>query len=243
MDMASQTFFSFKKFVIHQDRCAMKVCTDSCLFGAWLVEQLKLMQINIGYSLDIGTGTGLLSMMLAQESAGKIIGIDMDSEAITQAVENVSASIFNTRIDVVEYRLQDFESPRFFDLVFSNPPFFEGQLTSTDKRRNHAMHATELSTEALLDGMNRWMALEGWGALLLPAYREHDVKKMLFDRNFFIHKEAFVCQTEKHVPFRILWLFSRKEPVCLNSECIQIKQDGAYSTRFKKLLQPYYLNL
>ena len=243
MGMAPQTFFSFKKFVIHQDRCAMKVCTDSCLFGAWMVEQLKLMQINIEHALDIGTGTGLLSMMLAQESEGKIIGIDMDSEAVMQARENVTASIFNRRIELLEHRLQDFESPRFFDLVFSNPPFFEGQLISTDKRRNHAMHATELSTEDLLDGMSRWMATEGWGALLLPAYRELEVKKMLFDRNFFIHKEAYVCQTEKHDPFRILWLFSRKVPECYYSECIQIKQDGAHSSRFKGLLQPYYLNL
>jgi tRNA1Val (adenine37-N6)-methyltransferase len=241
--MASQSYFSFKQFVVHQDRCAMKVCTDSCLFGAWLVEQLRLLRINYQSALDIGTGTGLLSMMLAQELDGNITGIDLDPAAVAQARENVAASPFNQRIEIFETRLQEFISTQLFDLVISNPPFFEGQLTSSDKRRNNAMHATELSTDELLDGMERFLAIDGWGALLMPAYRADDVKAKLFERNLFIHKEAIVCQTEKHEPFRLMWLFSRKAPESLQSECIHIKVEEVYSARFSGLLQCYYLHL
>lgn len=241
--MAPQSFFAFKQFVIHQDKCAMKVCTDSCLFGAWLAEQLKLMQITIRHALDIGAGTGLLSMMLAQEMDGNIIGIDIDPAAVAQARENVAESPFNVRIEIVESRLQDFESPQDFNLVFSNPPFFEGQLTSLDTRRNNAKHATSLSIDELLNNMDRLMEVDGWGALLMPAYREQDIKSTLLDRGFFIHRETLVCQTEKHEPFRMMWLFSRKEPDSLYSECIRIKIEQAYSPRFNGLLQRYYLHL
>ena len=241
--MAPQSYFAFKQFIVNQDKCAMKVCTDSCLFGAWLAEQLKLMQITIRHALDIGAGTGLLSLMLAQETDGNVTGIDIDPAAVAQARENVASSPFKARIEIKEIRLQDLESDQSFDLVFSNPPFFEGQLTSSNKRRNDAMHAAELSTNELLDGMDRFISADGWGALLMPAYREQDVKAMLLDCGFFIHREALVCQTDKHEPFRMLWLFSRNEPDRLDSECIYIKIDQAYSPRFRGLLERYYLHL
>jgi tRNA1Val (adenine37-N6)-methyltransferase len=241
--MARQSYFAFKQFIVNQEKCAMKVCTDSCLFGAWLAEQLKLMRITIRHALDIGAGTGLLSLMLAQETDGNVTGIDIDPAAVEQARENVSASPFNERIEIVESRLQNFESSQPFDLVFSNPPFFEGQLTSTDTRRNNAMHGTSLSIDELLNNMDRLMVGDGWFALLMPAYREQDVKAMLLDRGFFIHREALVCQTEKHEPFRMMWLFSRKKPYFLHSECIPIKIEQAYSSRFNGLLQRYYLHL
>jgi tRNA1Val (adenine37-N6)-methyltransferase len=240
--MARQSYFALKQFVVHQDKCAMKVCTDSCLFGAWLVEQLQFLRVNYKSALDIGTGTGLLSMMLAQELSGYITGIDMDPAAVAQARENVAASPFESRIEIIESRLQKFESTQYFDLVFSNPPFFEGQLMSPNNRRSNAMHSAELNASELLDGMDRLISIDGWAALLMPAYRTNELREILFNRNFYIYREAFVCQTENHEPFRVMWLFSRNLPDFFKSERIYIKAEGAYTDRFTGLLKQYYLN-
>ena len=121
----SNNVFKFKQFSVHHDQCAMKVGTDGVLLGAWSRGGKRL--------LDIGTGTGLIAMMMAQRfSEAEIVAIDIDEAACLQAKENVANSPFATRVRVVHTSLQQFDGENCFDCIVSNPPFFVNSLPNPD---------------------------------------------------------------------------------------------------------------
>ena len=138
--------FKFKHFEIHQDRCAMKVGTDGVLLGAWALGGKRI--------LDIGSGTGLISLMMAQRyPEAQVVGIDLDAEACAEARENVAASPFADRVNIVDCRLQDYESLEKFDAIVSNPPFFLNSLKNPDSKRSMARHADSLPFRELFRGV------------------------------------------------------------------------------------------
>ncbi|HEX6333160.1 MAG TPA: methyltransferase, partial [Flavisolibacter sp.] len=116
-------YFQFKQFTIYHDRTAMKVTTDACLFGAWAAQEISQMP-NIATMLDVGTGTGLLSMMVAQQKALETDAIEIDPDAAAQASENIKASPWATRIHVIQQDVNDLQPGRAYDVVISNPPFY-----------------------------------------------------------------------------------------------------------------------
>ena len=113
----------------------MKVTTDGCLFGAWIAENMKKESLLYNHCLDIGTGTGLLTLMLAQENEIAIDAIEIDKDAFEQAVENVTASPWSGRIQVVHADVREFESENQYDVIISNPPFYERELKSDDAKK------------------------------------------------------------------------------------------------------------
>ena len=238
----SNTFFQFKQFTIHQDACAMKVCTDSCLFGAWLANSIK--DIPMSKALDIGSGTGLLSLMLAQEKDVQIDAIEIDESAVLQSIQNVESTDYRDRIEINHLSLLDFEASNFYDLIFSNPPFFEKDLLSGNSLKNAAKHDTTLTLSFVIKFMQENLAIDGFGALLLPHHRRSELETLLIQHDLFILKILQVRQTNRHDFFRIMVTFSKKkihEPI---TEEMSIRIDnGEYSESFKTLLKPYYLNL
>ena len=116
----------------------MKVCTDACLFAAWVAAYLQKNKINPGSILDIGTGTGLLSLMLAQKTLALIDAVEINIDAALQAKENFNASPWKQRLNVFETGILQYNTQMKYDLIISNPPFFNNDLLSPDKNKNTA---------------------------------------------------------------------------------------------------------
>jgi len=237
----SNSYFQFKQFTVHQQQTAMKVCTDACLFGAWVAKKIQENKVQGTRALDIGTGTGLLALMLAQQFTGTIDAIEIDVDAAQQATENISASPWSNSIYVHHMPLNDLNKTGYH-FIISNPPFYEQDLRSPDEQRNLALHDTGLTIEQLWKYVHKGIHPDGLFALLLPYHRFEDCLQHADKNGFSLHEKVEVHQTEKHVPFRVMLLFGREkiEPV---SYSIIIKKEGNYSAAFVDLLKDYYLYL
>jgi tRNA1Val (adenine37-N6)-methyltransferase len=162
------SYFSFKQFTIHQAKAAFKVGTDGVLLGA--SADLK----GVNRILDIGTGTGLIALMLAQRCDANIVAIEPDHDSYIQCSENVSRSRWNERITVEQTALQDFKHADKFDLIITNPPFFIDSLKNQDPRKSASRHNDSLSNNELLKGASRLMAEGGRLQVILP-YAEGNI--------------------------------------------------------------------
>ncbi|MGN6568280.1 MAG: tRNA1(Val) (adenine(37)-N6)-methyltransferase, partial [Flavipsychrobacter sp.] len=142
----SNQYFQFKQFRIEQDKCAMKVSTDACIQGAWTP-----IHDHVRHVLDIGTGTGLLSLMLAQRDPRMHIdAVELDEQAATQAKENIVSSPFSERIDIIHGDAKEYQANQQYDLIICNPPFFQNSLLGDNSKRNTARHTLSFSYEDLL---------------------------------------------------------------------------------------------
>lgn len=161
----SKDSFNFKLFTIRQDRCAMKVGTDGTLLGAWASASTGSCRI-----LDIGTGTGLVALMMAQRfPEAQVVGVDIDGEAVSQARENVSASPFAQRVAIVEDDIADYQTDQPFDAIVSNPPFFVASLECPDDQRTKARHTSSLSYATLFQSVRRLLKDTGRFSVVVPA--------------------------------------------------------------------------
>lgn len=235
-------FFKFKNFTVWQDKCAMKVTTDSCLFGAWVAE--KLSKQTIEHALDIGTGTGLLPLMLQQKiSINKFDAVEIDSNAAMQAIQNFTAS-GNKNLQVYNTSIQGFASTIKYDLIISNPPFYENSLPSINALKNIAHHSTELLLADLLTISNNLLTNNGWLALLLPYYRMNELEQMLNSNQMYIAEKCRVKPSLQHNYFRVMYVLTNTQLPTTNNQTLAIKDDNNnYTAAFTKLLQPYYLYL
>ena len=226
----------------------MKVTTDACLFGAWVAEEIRSQESGVGsqQSLDIGTGTGLLLLMLAQKNPGvEIIGVEIDEDAWKQAKENINSSSCENRIDVLEGDVKDHNFPKKFDFIISNPPFYEKELRSESEKKNLAHHSENLTLEELLAIIKRYLNRDGFFFLLLPYKRNEAIKKLFKDQQLHISKMILVRQSVKHAYFRIFIKGSlKKEEKETEFDELSIWDDNQqYTNEFVTLLKDYYLHL
>lgn len=240
----SNTYFQCKQFTIHQDKCAMKVCTDACLFGAWVGGKVKshpgFAGKNVKNCLDIGTGTGLLSLMLAQGTGLIIDAVELDEAAAEQAADNFELSPWKERLQVLQGDIRKIHLGRKYDLVISNPPFFENVLKSPNGKRNLALHSEMLGLEELLNVVQIHIADIGLFAILLPYVRKDACIALANARGLYLVEETTVKQSNKHTFFRVMLLFSTS-PSPVQRSSIAIRDDEAYSEVFTTLLKDYYL--
>ena len=235
----SNNYFSFKKFTIHQDKCAMKVCTDACLFGAILPTNFND-KIQV---LDIGTGTGLLSLMFAQKNQNCMIdAIEIDSDAFEQAEENISLSPFKLNIKAVFSDIKTFQPAYQYNIILSNPPFYINDLKSQDLKRNLALHGTDLSYDELLKNVDRLLINEGVFYVLIPFNNEKLFVDTAAQNALFPQQITRVKQTTEHSFFRSIIRFGRREAL-VEEKIIVIKNKNQYSNEFVALLKDYYLFL
>jgi len=236
----SNTFFHFKQFTIHQQHAAMKVTTDACLFGAVLAEAVK--GKHISRVLDIGAGTGLLSLMIAQETAASIDAIEIDEAAAMEAQQNFNASPWKEQLHLFTADIKDLNQDPY-DLIFSNPPFYEQDLLSPDRQKNAAKHDSTLTLDVLLEKAVELLAPGGQLAILLPFHRLEYCVDLARQQNLFLSKKIQVKHTAAHTYFRCI-LFFEKTSTTTQEEEINIKDEtNAYTWRFVELLKGYYLHL
>jgi tRNA1Val (adenine37-N6)-methyltransferase len=241
-------YFQFKQFLVRQDACAMKVCTDACIFGAWFA-RLPL----LGHrELDIGSGTGLLMLMAAQQQPHTIHGIELDPAAYGQLSENIAASPWKDRLRAFAGDVRGFAPDTRYDHILSNPPFFEGDLPSGNASRNRAMHSQELTLEELLQATDALLTDQGTFTVLLPFHRQDYFIRQAAGHGYTLQKSLLVQQTPRHTPFRAMLHFTRNPPpgpgelpVSAPAQEFLIIRDeqDSYTPAFVDLLKDYYLYL
>lgn len=192
-------FFSFKRFTIHQDRCAMKVGTDGVLLGVLapvIIGENNLSVVENPESqlkiLDIGTGTGLVAIMLAQRCHGRavIVGVEIDRDAATQAQENADATDWQIKIHNASVQSFTDNTNEKFDLIVSNPPYFINSLKAPEKSRNTARHTDELSFQDLVHCVSKLLSDEGKFSVIIPYSSEKEFITIAKEES--LHEEAIV---------------------------------------------------
>lgn len=225
----------------------MKVTTDACLFGAWVAEKIRIQASEVRSLLDIGTGTGLLSLMLTQKNPElKIDAIEMDEEAAQQANENILSSLWQDTVNVINADARSYSYVHKYDIVISNPPFYEKELKGDDKRKNIAHHNEGLLLHELLAVIKNNLKVNGRFFLLLPYKRNPEIKDLLRQHEFDISEMIFVRQSEKHDFFRIMLtgkLNPNENTETVFDEISIWNEKQQYTPGFVSLLKDYYLYL
>jgi tRNA1Val (adenine37-N6)-methyltransferase len=236
----SNPYFQFKQFFVYQDQCAMKVCTDACILGAWFAEKTP----SYSLVLDIGSGTGLLMLMLAQKHKGEIQGIELDLAAFKQLKENITNSKWKDELKVFPGDVRDFSFPHKFDFIITNPPFFEGDLVAASETANLARHSKELSLAELLTVIDHNLESAGSFGILLPYHRVDYFTGLAARCGFYLREKLLVRQTPHHDFFRGILHFSRNKESFVPSAGLCIKNEaGVYTEEFEGLMKDYYLYL
>ncbi len=230
-------YFQFKQFKINQDRCAMKVGTDGVLLGAWADVS------GVQSILDIGTGTGLIALMLAQRSSAAISGIEIDEEATAQAIENVRNSPWQERINIENVSLQAFmkNTGYSFDLIVSNPPYFNKSLKNPDDRRSVARHTDSLSRQDLIAAAVALLSGTGRLAVILPTAEGLEFILQAETNGLYCSKKTKVIPRPGAMEKRLLLEFSRTKRICLEDSLLIEIERHCYSEEFRRLTDAYYL--
>ena len=236
--MMENTGFRFKEFTIQHDRCAMKVGTDGVLLGAWSnVAQASRI-------LDIGTGTGLVALMVAQRSNASIVALDIDKDAVEQAKVNVENSPWKDRIVVMEQDFNTFAPKETFDLIVSNPPYFVDSLTCPEKQRTLARHNNTLGYDELLGGVAKLLSDDGRFCLIVPVDVSESIKAKAALLGLFVQKQLDVITAPGKLPKRILIEFAFHDTEQIEwLELLIEEKRHQYSLEYIALTRDYYLKM
>jgi tRNA1Val (adenine37-N6)-methyltransferase len=233
-------YFSFKQFTIFHDKCAMKVGIDGVLLGAWAN------RTNTKKILDIGTGTGLIALMLAQRCNANIQAIDIEESAILQARENISRSLWSDRIQAQGISLQEFTktTTERFDLIVSNPPYFINSTKAPAESRNTARHTDTLTHEELIDQSIKLLELTGRICVILPINEGLECVAYAEAKGLFCTKQVMVFPKPNTPAKRVLLEFCKKfNPKEISELTIESEIRHHYSAEFAALAKDFYLKL
>lgn len=224
----------------------MKVTTDGCLFGAWAAKKLRSTKSELQTALDIGTGTGLLSLMIAQQSKTKIDAIEIDKETYEQAKENIANSPWSDRINAIHGDVKEFLVLKQYDTIISNPPFYENELKSGNTQKNKAHHDESLLLDNLLTIIQQNLKPAGEFFLLLPYKRNDEIETCLAKNKLIVTEKILVKPSTQHGYFRMLLsgkhLTNKKEDFITGEIAIR-NEEQKYTSGFIDLLKEYYLYL
>lgn len=236
--MGRNNYFQFKQFRVNQEHSAMKVGIDGVLLGAWANVD------NCNTILDIGTGTGLIALMLAQRTQARITAIEIEKNAAKEATENVAQSPWKDRVEVQHVSLQKFvaDTTSHFDLIVSNPPFFQNSLKAKNESRSLARHSDSLPYKVLLNAVAHLLTEEGRCAFIFPESSLNEITNLARINKLHITRITRVSPNKQKPTNRILIEMGKKE-VSTTSNFLSIyNPDGSWNATFKQLTRKYYLN-
>ena len=234
----------------------MKVCTDACLFGAWAASDQNIK--NTQKILDIGAGTGLLSLLLVQANPNATFtAVEIEQEAATEAASNFKLSPWTDQLNLVHDAIQNFGNHvnTLYDVIITNPPFFEGDLKSPDENKNTAAHSTALPWNVLIEKVAKLLNDSGSFYVLVPTLRAYTMQKLCDNNGLQLVAEVLVHNNTKTLPIRAMQKFTKKNVTQMDAEKTndipQVKRtkiyikdaDNNYSPEFNALLKDYYLHL
>lgn len=230
-------YFEFKHFIIHHEQCAMKVGTDGVLLGAWTETSNSTKRI-----LDIGTGSGLIAIMLAQKCDANIVGIDIDGLAVKQAQENAERTSWGNRMRFIETDMVDYEDQEGYDLIVCNPPFFVNSLQCPDKKRSTARHSSSLPFDSLIDSSYKLLKDNGIFNVILPYTLADDFILKGWERGLHLCKRCNIFSKPETKPIRtIISLIKGKTNYPETQNLLIRDKNGDYTGDYKQLTKEYYL--
>ena len=231
--------FRFKQFTVCDERSAMKIGTDGVLLGAWADVE------GDDHILDVGTGTGLIALMLAQRNASaEIVGVDISHEAIEEAHDNFLRSPWATRLSATEGDVCSFESAVKFDHIVSNPPYFVDSLHSPDRLRTMARHTSSLKFDDLVASAVRLLRPEGRLSVILPTECAMQFRFAAFGR-LWLRRQTDVVTKEGDTPRRTLMEFrlSDKPMMPVVTTLTMRHGNSTYTEEYRKLTEEFYISL
>ncbi|MBA6313496.1 tRNA1(Val) (adenine(37)-N6)-methyltransferase [Cellulophaga baltica] len=240
--------FRFKQFTVNQDKCAMKIGTDGVLLGAWASVNNSMHTI-----LDIGTGTGVIALMLAQRSiADTIEAIELDGDAFEQCTDNFEASDWGDRLFcfhagfdefVDEYTEEEPEEAELYDLIVSNPPFYSEEVSSGNDARDQARQNSSLPFDELVAGVSKLLSPTGVFATIIPYKEEENFIALALENNLFPNRITQVRGTENTEIKRSLLEFSSTESEYTPKELIIELERNVYTQEYIELTKDFYLKM
>lgn len=235
--MAGGDSFVFKQFIVKQNKCAMKVGTDAVLLGAWADLPLS------GQVLDIGSGTGIIAMMLAQRSIAEVDTIEIDEDAYKQAVENCNNCKWKNRLNVHHISFQEFSGNKHkkYDAIVTNPPYFSNSLQASSESRTKARHTCTLTFEELIDGIKSLLHLRGTFATILPSKEAVEFIEKAEEKGLYLAKIVRIKTTASKAAKRVLMQFVFERKRFSESTLIIENDDRSYSSDYKHLTRDFYL--
>lgn len=237
--LMANSFFRFKHFTVYQSDAVLKVSTEACILGAWATAPEGATRL-----LDVGTGTGLLALMLAQRHPDAVIdAVDVDTTAARQATDNIAVSPFADRVRVFQQRIQEFSQSAIpYDFIVANPPFYQNNLRSPDAARNATKHAETLTFDELLAATRRLLNPSGAFVVLLPPFETEVFLRKAAESGLFLHRQLQVRHRPGGKLFRVVSELGFSETTEVFEDLTIHDSKGNYSPEFVALLTDFYLN-
>ena len=236
--MGREKVFRFKQFAVINDRTAMKVGTDGVLLGAWCPVE------GVHHVLDVGTGCGVIALMMAQRNASAFItGIDIDHGAIEEATLNFKASPWSERLTAIEGDFNELQVLDNYDLIVSNPPYFTNGVLPTGDARTQARHTGTLSYRQLIEGAAHLLNDEGILSLISPVEAYGDIIEAATFSSLPVRRLTHVIPVEGALPKRMLWQLSRRDTPYGEDSLTIAHSDGTFTSEYVALTGAFYLKM